>query len=58
MIAILGRFQATLTPRERLVMEIGLRGAHLEEALAHGELGRAKEHEMAAVKIAQQLAKT
>jgi hypothetical protein len=54
-VSIIGRFNNSLTPREKLILQLGLRGAHLEEALAHGETQRAADHERAAVTIAQAL---
>jgi hypothetical protein len=40
----LAHFQAEMSDRDRLYLELGLRSAHIEEAMAHGELARAKEH--------------
>jgi hypothetical protein len=52
---VIAYFKGTLTPREKLVLELGLRSAHAEEALATGETERAREHFTHVVQIAQQL---
>ncbi len=50
------RFQATLSPREKLILQLGLRASHLEEALAAGDQLRAAAHAKGLVTIAQALA--
>lgn len=40
----LQQFYVSLTPRERLAFQAGLRASHIEEALAHGEIDRARSH--------------
>ena len=52
---VAGKFRAGLTPREKLVLQLGLRAAHWEEALAAGDMGRAADHERAVLTIAQAL---
>lgn len=37
-------FSQTLTPREALVLQLGLAASHLEESLAHGNWKRAEAH--------------
>lgn len=41
--------------RESMIFELGLRGAHIEEAIAHGEWDRAQAHFGKAKQIIQQL---
>ncbi len=40
----LRRYTASLGPKEKSALEIGLRLSHMEEALAHGEFERASSH--------------
>ncbi len=55
-VAVANRYlPAGLTPREKLVVQLGLHGAHLEEALAAGDQRRASAHAAALVTIAQAL---
>ena len=37
-------FGSTLSPREKIVLEIGLTASHMEESLAHGDWKRAEAH--------------
>jgi hypothetical protein len=55
-IAVAKRFNATLSPREKLILQLGLRASHLEEALAAGDQDRAAAHAKGLVTIAQALA--
>jgi hypothetical protein len=43
-IELMRRFQKRLTPRELLVLQMGMRASHVEEALAHGDSERARAH--------------
>lgn len=54
-VAVVRKFNSTLTPREKLVLQLGLRASHLEEALAQGDQDRAAAHAKALVTIAQAL---
>jgi hypothetical protein len=40
----LGKFARNLTPHEQLILEMGMRSSHIEEAIAHGESERASSH--------------
>ncbi len=55
-IAVMQRFNASLTPREKLILQAGLRASHLEEALAAGDQDRAAAHAKGLVAIAQGIA--
>jgi len=55
-IAVARRFNATLSPREKLILQLGLRASHLEEALAAGDQDRAAAHAKGLVTIAEALA--
>lgn len=55
-VAVMQRFNATLSPREKLILQLGLRASHLEEALAAGDQLRAAAHAKGLVAIAQGLA--
>jgi hypothetical protein len=48
----LAHFRAHLSPREHLVLELGLRRAHTDEARKTRELTRAAEHELRAIQLA------
>jgi hypothetical protein len=37
-------FNKTLSPRDLHLMQIGMRASHIEEAMAHGEIDRARGH--------------
>ena len=43
-IEILKKFRTSISARDRIILEIGLRSSHIEEALAGGELDRAQSH--------------
>ncbi len=45
------------TPREVLFLQLGLRVSHIEEALARGEVGRAREHLARAVELVQSISR-
>jgi hypothetical protein len=49
------RLQGSLTPRERLALQAGLRAAHAEEALLAGDARRASAHFEVASRIARAL---
>ena len=49
------RVKKSLSYRERTVMEVGLRMAHAEEAIAAGDVSRAKAHGEALDGLLQQL---
>jgi hypothetical protein len=57
-VTIARKFLVSLSPREKLIMQLGLRSSHLEEALAAGDQLRAAAHAKAIVTIAQALAAT
>jgi len=46
------RFKKTLSPRDVLLLQIGMRASHIEEALAVGDVDRAKAH---LVQLAEQV---
>ncbi len=52
---IVTRFRSSLGPRDQLVLALGLRSSHIEEALAHWELDRAQAHFEKLMEIARQL---
>lgn len=52
---IVTRFRDSLGPRDQLVLALGLRSSHIEEALAHLELDRAQAHFEKLMEIARQL---
>ena len=54
-IAVARKFLVSLTPREKLILQLGLRASHLEEALAAGDQQRAAAHAQGLVTIAQAL---
>ena len=54
--SVMQRFQASLTPREKLILQAGMRASHLEEALAAGDQRRAAAHATGLVTIAQGIA--
>jgi len=49
------RVRKALSTRERVVMEVGLRMAHAEEAIATGDAARAKAHGEALEQLLEQL---
>ena len=49
------RFQKNLSPRDITLLQIGMRASHIEEAMAHWELDRAKAHFEKLMEIARQL---
>ena len=51
----IARVQRQLTPRERLIMNLGLRASHAEEALMQADTSRAKSHFLAMVGLAERL---
>lgn len=51
---LLIRFQKRLTPRELVVLKIGLRASHIEESLMVGDQARAKAHLEALVRMARE----
>jgi hypothetical protein len=53
--ALMQRFKASLNLRDRLILEVGLRSAHLEEALAQGEAERARSHLLRLLQVVQKL---
>jgi hypothetical protein len=55
-VAVMRKFLVSLTPREKLILQLGLRASHLEEALAAGDQARAAAHAKGLVTIAQALA--
>jgi hypothetical protein len=55
-IAVARRFLVSLSPREKLILQLGLRASHLEEALAAGDQQRAAAHAQGVVTLAQALA--
>jgi hypothetical protein len=55
-VTVARRFIVSLTPREKLILQLGLRASHLEEAMASGDQQRAAAHAQALVTIAQALA--
>jgi hypothetical protein len=55
-VAVMRRFLVSLTPREKLILQLGLRASHLEEAMAAGDQERAAAHAKGLVTIAQALA--
>lgn len=55
-VAVMRRFLVSLSPREKLILQLGLRASHLEEALAAGDQLRAAAHAQALVTIAQGIA--
>ena len=54
-IEVLKKFRTSISSRDRLILEIGLRSSHIEEALASGDLERAQAHFHRLIKAAQQL---
>lgn len=48
------RFTATLSPRELVVLKIGLEASHLEESIAHGDWTRAEAHAESLSKLISQ----
>jgi len=49
------QFEKRLSPRELKILQIGLRASHIEEALAHNEIDRARGHFRAMMKLVQQI---
>lgn len=49
------QFEKKLSPRELKILQIGLRASHVEEALAHNEFDRAREHFHVMMKLVQQI---
>jgi hypothetical protein len=47
--------QASFSEREKTIFQIGLRLSHAEEAVAHGETDRAREHWKKIVELSAQL---
>jgi len=43
-IEVLKKFKTSISERDKIILEIGLRSSHIEEALAGGELDRAQAH--------------
>jgi len=43
-LGLMGKFKNAMSERDAVFLALGLRAAHMEEALAHGELERAKAH--------------
>jgi hypothetical protein len=50
-IEILSRFQKRLTPRDVVLLKIGLRASHIEEAMTSGDHERARAHLSALVEM-------
>jgi hypothetical protein len=55
-VLVMRKFLVSLSPREKLILQLGLRASHLEEALAAGDQQRAAAHAQGLVTIAQALA--
>ena len=41
---LLARYQAKLSPRDIAMLHLGMRASHIEEAVASGEIDRARSH--------------
>jgi hypothetical protein len=52
---LMGKVRRNMSSKDRAYYELGLRAAHLEEALATGEVGRAEEHWKRLLEIASRL---
>jgi hypothetical protein len=55
-VSVARRFLVSLSPREKLILQLGLRASHLEEAMAAGDQERAAAHAKGVMTIAQALA--
>jgi hypothetical protein len=49
------RFSKSLTPRELVILRLGLTASHLEESIAHGDWKRADAHADSAAQLVRQL---
>ena len=55
LMGVIGRFGRTLSKRDVLMLQIGMRASHIEEALAQGDVSRANGHLMMLQSLVSQL---
>ncbi len=51
----IGDLKNRLSPRDLVMMQIGMRASHIEEALAQGEVDRARGHVQKLVELARRI---